>query len=1122
MYRLPRPAWATALAHSLRGVRFRAPRAILGAPLLGMQGRLLGAQGPRAALPVCLLLLAARGGAPAGAAPPTGMDAWRALLRHQASEAAQLARAALEEHLEPLGPHGAADQPRVGEAPGAAGPSAPPDAIAAHVLARAASMTGAASATDSLLRALAQTRSGKGAALVGLAQLALSAGEPDSAAGLLAAARVEMAASADRAGEIFALGMLAWLHMSQGSIERAIPLLEEALAGARDVPQRELEAWIELRLGLALFSTRRYNEATPHYEIAVAMARELDIPEWEAEGHINLSIVARWRMDLDAAMTHRRAALERYRASGNEAGQARALHYIAAVHLMRGELTEAKRMLREAIAAAELAGEIREAATSQGDLASLNYMLGDYEVALQQYQEALNANRTDARTEWSDRQYDAWAAGMLNNVALVLMELGRMREAGSYLEAALAAVRRTGSRRDEAEILGNLGLCLCLSGEEQKGRAQLEAAIDSARAWSASLTEATALADLGACLLRSGRLAAADSAYAAAEELAERTGYFRLQADVLAGRARVLEERRQLAQALELLERAMSLAEGVRDRSRGAEQIQARAHARCEATYADATDLVHAMGRRDPSAAERAFEFIQRAKARSLLDLLTEAEIGLRSRADPRYIEREQAILDSIAGLLAASASPQTPATARDATAAQETSPAGGVDAAITRLEDELAALESELRDADPRYAAVQYPRPETLAHLQTAVLAPGELLLEYLLGEDASYVCAVTRESYRLARLPARAQIEAEVDALLPLLQDYNLSGGTAGYLAPPLAALSESLLGPVRAECRRARRLIVAPHGAAHYVPFEALLLPEPTSAGTPLVDAGGGAGGFGSLPYLIRAADVAYVHAAGALAHGRPAGDRRPPGPPARLLIVGNPPAAREGDGPRAFFGMDAPRASGDAAALPGAEAELNMIRQIFGQAEIVMLSGPDATEEAVREAAARGPYSLVHVAAHGVYNERRPRYSGLVLAPPAAGEGADGFLTIGEVFGIELPCEQVVLSACSSALGEHITGEGLYGLTRAFEYAGAGCVIAALWDVPDEVTAAFMRVFYEELAREDSGGGARALAAAKRRWLLAPTGAPPAGAGPAAGLDLGHPCFWAAFVAFGETR
>jgi CHAT domain-containing protein len=1064
--------------------------------------RFPGAQGPRAArcgrrvspaVPAGLALLVLLGGVGGASGASPGTAAWRELLRHHLPEAAEQARAALREG---------------------------PDPIAAYVLARSADVTGTAAGAESLLVAISGTPDGAGAAAIGLAQLRLAGGEPDSAATLLAAARAKLAAAGNRQGEVFALGLLAWVHMGQGNVELAIPLLEEALATVPEAGSPELVAWLHLRLGLALFSSRRYGEATQHYESAVALAHELDIPEWEAEGHINLSVVARWRMELDDAMAHRRAALEGYRSSGNVAGQARALHYIAAVHMIRGELPQATRLLREAIEAAGRAGESREAATSQGDLATLNYLLGNYELALEQYDQALRTYESAVQAEGADRQHDAWAAGMLTNIASVLIDMGRLREAGDYGSQALAAVRRTGNHRDEAGILDNVGRCLCLSGDAQGGRAALEAAIDSARTWSVPLTEATALADLGACHLLGGDLMAADSAYAAAEALASRTGYFRLQGDVLAGRARVARLRGDPAAALALLERAMGLAEGVRARSRGAEQIQARAHGRSEGIYTDAVDLIYTMSLAQPALAARAFDFVQRAKARSLLDLLAEADIGLRCRADPRYVRREQAILDSIAEILNASA----------AVTGARVAPADEADIAIAQLEDELSALESELRDADPRYAAVQYPQPESLEHLQAAVLEPGELLLEYLLGEDASYLCAVTRDSYRLVQLPARERIEAEVETLLPLLRDYNLSGGAPAYLAEPLAALSESVLGPVREECQRAKRLIVAPHGALYYVPFEVLFGREFGPTGGSRGSQGTRASGFAGLPYLVRSTDIVYVHAAGTLAHRRE-GEESPSGPPTRLLVVGNPPGVDGASSPtRAFFGAGLLPGTGAAerdgagaeTALPGAEAEITMIRDVFPRSEIVVLEGRDATEEGLRQATAHGPYDLVHVAAHGLFNERRPRYSGLVLAPAADGN-ADGFLTVGEVFGIELPCRQIVLSACSSALGENLTGEGLYGLTRAFQYAGARCVIAAFWDVDDVATAAFMREFYEELARQGGTGGAHALATAKRRWLAEATGAPGSGQpASAAPIDKGHPCFWAAFVASGEGR
>ena len=102
----------------------------------------------------------------------------------------------------------------------------------------------------------------------------------------------------------------------------------------------------------------------------------------------------------------------------------------------------------------------------------------------------------------------------------------------------------------------------------------------------------------------------------------------------------------------------------------------------------------------------------------------------------------------------------------------------------------------------------------------------------------------------------------------------------------------------------------------------------------------------------------------------------------------------------------------------------------------------------------QAAALQRRRFIHFTTHGLFNSKRPLYSGLVLEP---GFESDGFLTVNEIFGLDLDCDQVVLSACSSGLGKQISGEGLVGMTRAFLYAGAGSVMAALWDVTGSATA-----------------------------------------------------------------
>ncbi|MGH9937412.1 MAG: CHAT domain-containing protein, partial [Blastocatellia bacterium] len=163
------------------------------------------------------------------------------------------------------------------------------------------------------------------------------------------------------------------------------------------------------------------------------------------------------------------------------------------------------------------------------------------------------------------------------------------------------------------------------------------------------------------------------------------------------------------------------------------------------------------------------------------------------------------------------------------------------------------------------------------------------------------------------------------------------------------------------------------------------------------------------------------------------------------------------------------------------------------------------------EANRQLAASGElarYRIVHFATHGLINSEHPELSGLVLSlVDENGKPQDGFLRMSEIFNLRLPADLVVLSACQTALGKEIKGEGLIGLTRGFMYAGAERVVASLWQVDDQATAQLMQYFYRGMLKQ---------------------GLRPAAALRAAQIEMSRssrwssPYYWAGFVIQGEWR
>jgi CHAT domain-containing protein len=180
------------------------------------------------------------------------------------------------------------------------------------------------------------------------------------------------------------------------------------------------------------------------------------------------------------------------------------------------------------------------------------------------------------------------------------------------------------------------------------------------------------------------------------------------------------------------------------------------------------------------------------------------------------------------------------------------------------------------------------------------------------------------------------------------------------------------------------------------------------------------------------------------------------------------------------------------------------------------EIARLAASESRLEAVDFEANRklamsteiGQYRVVHFATHGLINNQHSELSGIVLSLiDEQGKPQNGFLRLYDLYNLKLSADLVVLSACQTALGKEIKGEGLVGLTRGFMYAGAPRVIASLWQIDDRASAEFMKRFYQGMLVQKLRPAA-ALRAAQismqkdKRWNA--------------------PHYWAAFTLQGEWR
>jgi CHAT domain-containing protein len=449
-----------------------------------------------------------------------------------------------------------------------------------------------------------------------------------------------------------------------------------------------------------------------------------------------------------------------------------------------------------------------------------------------------------------------------------------------------------------------------------------------------------------------------------------------------------------------------------------------------------------------------AFGVIERMRSRTLIDAL-----GLSRRGpgvSPSLQARRADLFLEIAQVQRRLLDPSLPAGERERARAE-----------LDRLEIEAADLRARIAASDPAYAALSRPGFASLEQVRGA-LAPDEALLSFQIApwEDlsgdfggGSWLLVATRGGIRVYRLPGRTELRQAVNIFTGLFSARDRSEAEAA------ARLHGKLLRPALAELPRGiRRLVIVPDDFLHRLPFAALR-PEP----------GGEA--------LALRYEITLVPSATLWQRWR----RPRPAPLATPALVLADPATlvtRGGAASKRSAIFLTPARLGK---LPYARKEGAAVLRYLGSGELLM--GEQASEAYLKENGA-GAYGLVHFAAHAVTDDVHPDRSGVYLSPGDRRE--DGLLQAREIVDLDLDGRIVVLSACESASGEILRGEGVMGLARAFFQAGAHTVVASLWPLRDVDGAALFDRFYRHLAEGRSV--AAALQAAQRDRMEA--GAPAA--------------------------
>ncbi len=455
-----------------------------------------------------------------------------------------------------------------------------------------------------------------------------------------------------------------------------------------------------------------------------------------------------------------------------------------------------------------------------------------------------------------------------------------------------------------------------------------------------------------------------------------------------------------------------------------------------------------------------AFAALERSRANSLLAMLAERDLVFASDiSDELSAERRRSDADYERGQGELAALNQQ----RDTARIEE------LQRRLREIRRIRSDVEEKIKKASPKYASLRFPLPLDLPGTQAA-LDPGTLLLSYSIGRERSFLFVVSPDPKRGPPLSVftlsagEKALRQSVEAFRRLIE-WNKESPD---LLSRSRSLYETLLKPAEPLIARSDRLLILPDGPLHTLLWAALA--RGVKGGRP--------------QYLVEWKPLHTAVSATVYAELRKSRrqNRHPQsyemvafGDPKYPRFVRDAAVVRRGAGTEG--GEEAPedleqdpniraamRGGYKFEPLPRSREEVQAIASLYAPKSEAFL-GEEATEEKAKSLGKGIP--LIHLACHAYVNERFPLDSALALTiPEKPREGQDnGLLQAWEIFeDVHIDADLVTLSACESGLGKEMGGEGLIGLTRAFEYAGARSILASLWKVEDRSTAELMKGFY----------------------------------------------------------
>ncbi len=891
---------------------------------------------------------------------------------------------------------------------------------------------------------------------------------PEAISSINEAQKIAKAAN-DEEKEAMVLNELGVIYFRQGKIPNSLENFEKAAA----VFERsgKLKPQVSLLNNIGLIS-RLYgyqDKALESYTKALKIAKALNHKEGEADININLSVAYSDMFKIDEAMKHFNNALSIFRESGNKQREAVTLNNIGVFYNALGDYTKAQDYYKQATDISQKIGDKRNYASSLKNLGISLLNIGKPDEALNKLLKALEISRS-----LKDRQNEGW---ILNNVGVVYEKKGDYSKAVDYMNQSLNILESLGNKEGIANTLYNLAGTLYLSNEKEKALSSYEKALQIRKE-----------------LRNSGEIA-----------------------KNLLGIAKIKRDVGDIENARKAIEEAIETVESLRAVILN-QNLRSSYFALSQDIYDFYIDLLMNAGKGEVSAEniKKVFEVSEQARARSLLETLAESRTNLQQGISKELLDKEKLLR----GRINARERQRVSLTRRKAKAER----VKAVEQEVKELLVEYEQVKTQIKSANPKYATLIRPKPISLEKVQQEILDENTVLLQYSMGEERSYLWAITKDSVKSYKLPKYRKIFDVAKNFIDSLNSRSKTVKDENYRSRELR-LGQSdkeffkanenlskILFPFDMEKLKGKRLVIVSEDALHYIPFSALILKNSKDSN--------------KRKFLIENNEVINLPSISTLAFLRDSSNEASAKSTDLVAIIADPVFSKDdvrvktelakaksngksnlSDNMNVQAKLVSSKFRSDLSRLRFSRREAEAISKFIPKNDKLVALDFDANVQ-LFESPKFSRAKIIHLATHGIVMSEYPGLSGIVLSLVGKdGKQQEGYLRLHDIYNLKLNADLVVLSACDTALGKDVRGEGMVGLTRGFMYAGAERVVASLWKVEDRATAELMKKFYQSMLK-DGHNPTAALRLAQiqmikdKRWK--------------------HPYYWAAFTVQGDWK